>query len=687
MAVAAATIAAVTTASAFGANSGTPLGFGPPATGSNGSYSLTVPFTGSVALPPVTGGVTGGTVTFSLSGSNTAGCSVASTGGTVSVASLGRCTVVATLTVGSTEGRDTDRECDGDSDSDDQGCSATLAITVALATQSISVTPETGTVDSSLALVATGYTGSGAITFALASGATAGGCALSGATVTATSAGNCLVTATIAADSGHQGATSAPAVMTFTRKSQSIGVASASGTVGTPVTLVATGYSGTGAVTFAVVSGGTAAGCSVVRRRLERHRGGHVQRDRVHRRRLQVLRRHLRRSGDHLPFEAAQGDPQGDGVERDRRRRHRVHRVRVRLRPLQRRHRHADRGDVHLRRHGGLRAVAHRADRAGDLHGHPVDATSSSRRPLTRVDYVAISYASGTLVIKGGSLTVSASSGSITSGDPFQPHGLGVGVRGRGQRRRLTTVTFTYTGVGSTSYGPSTAQPSGVGAYAITPSGATVAVTPTSHQAFYPSPYDYVAGSLIIAPKPVVITVNPPKPPPRAITMTVSPFPEGSYALSAKLRTQVLKVARAVRAARIRTVSLTGYTDNVFTPAFNALVELNRAKAVALQLGVDLNKLHVHGVTITVVPAPTIVLVATNATAKGRAANRRVVATLGPAESRWAGVGSPPPRRAVRAAPAPWPWWSSPSPRPRWRCRARRARPRVRRRAPSSSPT
>ena len=98
----------------------------------------------------------------------------------------------------------------------------------------------------------------------------------------------------------------------------------------------------------------------------------------------------------------------------------------------------------------------------------------------------------------------------------------------------------------------------------------------------------------------MVIPVNAPKPPPRSIAMTVSPFPEGSYALTPKLQSQVLRVARAVRAAPIRTVSLTGYTDNVFTPAFNALVELNRAKAVALQLGVDLTKLsrarrHHHG--------------------------------------------------------------------------------------------
>ena len=46
--------------------------------------------------------------------------------------------------------------------------------------------------------------------------------------------------------------------MSFVKRSQTISVEALSGTVGLPLTLKATGYSGSGAITFAVVSGGTA---------------------------------------------------------------------------------------------------------------------------------------------------------------------------------------------------------------------------------------------------------------------------------------------------------------------------------------------------------------------------------------------------------------------------------------------
>jgi outer membrane protein OmpA-like peptidoglycan-associated protein len=242
--------------------------------------------------------------------------------------------------------------------------------------------------------------------------------------------------------------------------------------------------------------------------------------------------------------------------------------------------------------------------------------------------YGPISYDAGTLVIKGAQLTVTASGGSITAGDPFTPTASVSGLAA-GDSASVSSVTFTYSGIGSTSYGPSSAVPSAAGAYAVTPSAATVAITPPSHQSSYPTPYAYVSGTLVVSPAPAVIPVSAPKAPkapPR--TMSVSPFAEGSYALTARLRAQILKIAKAIKTAGYKTVSLTGYTDNVFTPAFNALLELNRARTVSLQLSVDLTRLHVSGVVVSVVPAPSIVLVATNATARGRAANRRVVATL-----------------------------------------------------------
>jgi outer membrane protein OmpA-like peptidoglycan-associated protein len=110
--------------------------------------------------------------------------------------------------------------------------------------------------------------------------------------------------------------------------------------------------------------------------------------------------------------------------------------------------------------------------------------------------------------------------------------------------------------------------------------------------------------------------------------VTIEPFAEGSYALSSTLKTEIEKMATTIQKSHYKTVSLTGYTDNVFTAAFNATLNQNRAEAVATQLSLDLSTLKVSGVAITVVPGVSIILVSTNATAKGRAENRRVMATL-----------------------------------------------------------
>jgi outer membrane protein OmpA-like peptidoglycan-associated protein len=83
-----------------------------------------------------------------------------------------------------------------------------------------------------------------------------------------------------------------------------------------------------------------------------------------------------------------------------------------------------------------------------------------------------------------------------------------------------------------------------------------------------------------------------------------------------------------VKSKHYTSVDLTGYTDNVFTPAFNATLDFNRAQAVATQLGSDLATLKYTSVKINVVPGYSVVLVSTNSTAQGRAANRRVVASL-----------------------------------------------------------
>ncbi len=84
----------------------------------------------------------------------------------------------------------------------------------------------------------------------------------------------------------------------------------------------------------------------------------------------------------------------------------------------------------------------------------------------------------------------------------------------------------------------------------------------------------------------------------------------------------------AVKSNHYKAVDLAAYTDNVFTPAFNATLNVNRAQTVATQLSIDLVTLKDTGVTITIVAGNSVVLVSNNATAKGRATNRRVVASL-----------------------------------------------------------
>jgi outer membrane protein OmpA-like peptidoglycan-associated protein len=87
-------------------------------------------------------------------------------------------------------------------------------------------------------------------------------------------------------------------------------------------------------------------------------------------------------------------------------------------------------------------------------------------------------------------------------------------------------------------------------------------------------------------------------------------------------------MAVAIKKSHFKTVDLTGYTDNVFTPAFNTTLNLNRAKAVSARLTLDLVALNDSVVSILIVPGFTVVLAGTNMTAQGRAQNRRVVAVL-----------------------------------------------------------
>ena len=144
-----------------------------------------------------------------------------------------------------------------------------------------------------------------------------------------------------------------------------------------------------------------------------------------------------------------------------------------------------------------------------------------------------------------------------------------------------------------------------------------------------------VTPPVVTPPPPVVIRVSPSKPVrkpkpqiPRPKSVAIKPFAEASHTLTKPLLAQVWRLALSIKRQHYTTVTLTGYTDNVFTPAMDALVIRERSLAVSRQLQFDLGRLKVRRVTITIAPGVTIQLVTLNTTPSSRALNRRVVATL-----------------------------------------------------------
>ena len=125
--------------------------------------------------------------------------------------------------------------------------------------QAIAVTaPSSVQAGSSVLLTSSGASGTGAQSFAVTSGAAS--CSITGNTLSAIGVGSCQVTATVAEDSTYASATSAPLTVTVTRSPQTIalsGSTPASVVAGSSTPLTATGYSGTGARTFSIVSGST----------------------------------------------------------------------------------------------------------------------------------------------------------------------------------------------------------------------------------------------------------------------------------------------------------------------------------------------------------------------------------------------------------------------------------------------
>ena len=141
------------------------------------------------------------------------------------------------------------------------------------ATLSVTSNPTSIYVNGTSAISASGGSGSGAVTYNLVSGP----CTLSGVTLTGTGAGDCIVTATKAADSTYASATSSQVTVAVSLATQATLVATSNPTsinVNGTSTLSTTGGSGSGAVTYSLVSGpctlngatltGTGAGSCIV---------------------------------------------------------------------------------------------------------------------------------------------------------------------------------------------------------------------------------------------------------------------------------------------------------------------------------------------------------------------------------------------------------------------------------------
>ncbi|MFM2351644.1 MAG: hypothetical protein RL096_125 [Actinomycetota bacterium] len=201
-------------------------------TSANRTATVGTPFT---YTPTVAGGKSG--YSYALTGTLPAGLTFDATDGKVSGTPTANETKSITIDVTDALGTTT---------------STNYSIAVAKMSQSISVSNSTATFGTNSTLMATGFIGSGAISFDWVSGP----CSITAPnTLVSTGAGDCVVTATIAADATHLSQTSVPKTITVGKSGQTISVVSTAATYGTNSTLTTSGYSGTGAISYNWVSG------------------------------------------------------------------------------------------------------------------------------------------------------------------------------------------------------------------------------------------------------------------------------------------------------------------------------------------------------------------------------------------------------------------------------------------------
>ena len=208
---------------------------------------------GSNITLTISGGSGSGAVSFAVTSAGTTGCSLVSAASTeLRFTAPGTCTVTATKA--------------GDANYNVIS-SASTGILIGKATQSpLSLTSTSGTFGTDVALSSTGGTGLGSVSYVVTAAGTAGCSLPTTTTLRSTSGGSCSVRVDKASDANYLAASSSVTTVTFAGRAQLLPVMMTSAgemTFGSPLTLTASGGSGTGALSYGVVDPG-AANCSIL---------------------------------------------------------------------------------------------------------------------------------------------------------------------------------------------------------------------------------------------------------------------------------------------------------------------------------------------------------------------------------------------------------------------------------------
>jgi hypothetical protein len=218
-------------------------------TSTSGSYGTPVALT-------ISGGSGTGSLSYAVSDAGSASCVV--NGSQLSFTSAGSCKVIATR--------------DSDSVFDARSSASTTIMIERVAQPVLSVATTTGDLVTGIIVAINGGGGSGSVSTSVTSGTA--NCALTAGLVTARAFGTCSLSVSKASDTNFLSA-STTVTLTFAKALPVMGSVSspASSALGTGITLSYTGGTGNGAITYTLVSPGTA-GCSITNGVLNATSGG-----------------------------------------------------------------------------------------------------------------------------------------------------------------------------------------------------------------------------------------------------------------------------------------------------------------------------------------------------------------------------------------------------------------------------